>query len=358
VTTVPAGALDVAALRRWMTGNAGADGSAALDVELAPGGRSNLTFFVSQGERQWVLRRPPLGPVLPSAHDMRREVKVLRALRDTEVPVPRVQAFCPEDGVIGAPFYLMDRVPGTVVRGAADILGLGRPELAELADQLVQVLARIHSVDWRAVGLADHGRSAGFLERQLARWTQQWQRSTTRELPEMDLLLSRLAATMPQARPPTLVHGDFRLDNVLFALHPTPAPTAVLDWELSTIGDPLTDVGLLMVYWPDPSDPLPPPSVAPQLGSGTPLPSRAELAARYCEATGLDLSHLGFYVMFGFFKLAVILEGLHRRYASGRAVGDGFDRVGAEVPQLVDRALAVDADGLAGLPHRTIRGSA
>jgi aminoglycoside phosphotransferase (APT) family kinase protein len=322
VTTVPAGALDVAALRRWMTGNAGADGSAALDVELAPGGRSNLTFFVSQGERQWVLRRPPLGPLLPSAHDMRREVKVLRALRDTEVPVPRVQAFCPEDRVIGAPFYLMDGVPGTVVRGAADILDLGRPELAELAelaDQLVQVLARIHSVDWRAVGLTDHGRSAGFLERQLARWTQQWQRSTTRELPEMDLLL---------------------------------------DWELSTIGDPLTDVGLLMVYWPDPSDPLPPPSVAPQLGSGTPLPSRAELAARYCEATGLDLSHLGFYVMFGFFKLAVILEGLHRRYASGRAVGDGFDRVGAEVPQLVDRALAVDADGLAGLPHRTIRGSA
>jgi len=340
MTAAPQG-LDLGALVRWMaTRIEGADGS-PLTAELAAGGRSNLTYFLSQGDHEWVLRRPPLGHVLPSAHDMRREYTVLHALADSDVPVPIVRAFCEDTSVVGSPFYVMDRVPGHVVRDASDATALSSGQRAELSRQLIDVLARIHAVDWRAVGLSKFGRPDGFLERQIARWTQQWEQSRTRNLPAMDELARWLTDSVPPSPATSLVHGDYRLDNVLFSLGTRPEPTAVLDWEMSTLGDPLADVGLLMVYWGDLADAFAPPSVAPQVSGQSGFLSRGELAAEYGQISGLDLSHLPYYMVLGYFKLAIILEGIHRRYKMGRTVGEGFDQLGAEVPQLVERAFEV-----------------
>lgn len=341
MTEVPTEALDRDALTRWLADHVDSADAGPIDVEIVAGGRSNLTFFVTQGGQRWVLRRPPLGALLPSAHDMRREFTVLEALQDSDVPVPAVRALCEDPAIIGAPFYLMDRVPGRILRDDSDTSGLTLEQRADLSHQLVGVLARIHAVDVRAAGLADFGRPDGFVARQVRRWTQQWERSRTRDLPAMDRLAERLAASVPARSGSALVHGDYRLDNVLFETAPTLGPTAVLDWEMSTLGDPLADLGLLMVYWPDPDDPYPPPSVAPQLTGLPGFLTRQEMAEAYSRATGADLRDLSFYVVLGYFKLAIILEGIHGRYLKGRTLGEGFDQLGNEVPKLVDRAWAV-----------------
>jgi aminoglycoside phosphotransferase (APT) family kinase protein len=350
MTAVPAEALDLASLRYWLAGHVEGIDRTPLRAELVVGGRSNLTFFISQRDQRWVLRRPPLGHVLPSAHDMRREYTVLRALQDTDVPVPRVHALCEDVHVVGSPFYVMELVAGTALRDAADSAPLTVGQRRELSVQLIDVLARIHRVDWRAVGLNEFGRPEGFIERQVGRWTQQWEKSRTRDLPAVDELAARLAASVPPSPPGTLVHGDFRLDNVLFALGQRARPTAVLDWEMSTLGDPLADLGLLLVYWPDPSDPRALPSVAPQLSGQAGFLTRAEMGQEYGRLTGLDLTHLPYYVALGYFKLAIILEGIHHRYLMGRTVGEGFELLGAEVPHLVDRAFAVVESGLSEGP--------
>lgn len=352
----PSDALNLPQLQGWLVEHAAADSSEPLTVELATNGRSNLTFFVSQPGRQWVLRRPPLGPVLPSANDMAREFRVQQALQHSDVPVPQMVGLCLDTDVVGAPFYVMSRMPGTPLRTSLDIVGLDAPALRELSMQLVDVLCRIHSVDWLALGLHDYGRPRGYLERQVHRWADQWRRSTTRDVPAMDALLSHLLQSLPAESPGALVHGDFRLDNVLFTLRPDVAPSAVLDWEMSTVGDPLADLGLLLVYWPDASDPLPPPSVAPQFERGTPFLTRGELVERYAQSTSLELRGLPYYVMFAYFKLAVILEGLYRRFQVGRVVGEGYERFADEVPELADRALTVAASGLPGLSDGLLRG--
>lgn len=344
----PREALDAAALTRWIGQHIEGAGDGELLASLAPGGRSNLTFFVSQGDQQWVLRRPPLGHVLPSAHDMRREYTVLSALQGTDVPVPRLRAYCEDRSVIGAPFYVMEFVSGRVVRDGEDTALLAPQERRDLSSSLVDVLARVHGVNWEGVGLGAFGRPTGFLERQIVRWTQQWERSQTRDLPAMTRLAVYLKSALPPPSPPTLVHGDFRLDNVIFSWDGAVRPMAVLDWEMSTIGDPLADLGLLLVYWPDPADDFVPPSVAPQVSGQEGFLSRAEIVTQYALTTGRDLSHLPYYVVFGYFKLAVILEGIHRRYMMGATLGAGFERLGDEVPQLVDRAFAVARSGLPG----------
>jgi len=356
MTEVPTEALDRDALTRWMAGHVESADGGPIEAEIVAGGRSNLTFFVSQGGHDWVLRRPPLGVLLPSAHDMRREYTVLKALQDIDVPVPAVRALCEDPEIIGAPFYIMDRVRGQILRDDGDTSGLSLQQRDELSHQLIDVLARIHAVDLRRAGLEDFGRPDGFVARQVRRWTQQWERSKTREMPAMDRLAEHLAATVPTRSTNALVHGDYRLDNVLFELTPTLGPTAVLDWEMSTLGDPLADLGLLMVYWPDPADPHPPPSVAPQLSGLPGFLTRREMAEAYSNRTGADLSELSFYVVLGYFKLAIILEGIHRRYIKGRTLGEGFDQLGAEVPKLVDRAWEVLAEGgpPAGTPAATV----
>jgi aminoglycoside phosphotransferase (APT) family kinase protein len=321
-------------------------------VTLIAGGRSNLTYRLDlgPGRAPLILRRPPLGHVLPTAHDMAREYRVLTALNGTAVPVPRPVALCPDPAVVGAPFYLMDCVDGAVLRTSEDAGVLAPGQAGRLSQSFVEMLARIHGLDVESVGLAGFGRPEGYLERQLARWQRQWELSVTREMPGYDDLTRRLAAGLPAvtaaAPPGGLVHGDYRLDNMLIVLGDEPRIAAVVDWEMSTLGDPLADLGLTLSYWAEPGeDDLLEISVA----TVTAQPgffSRAEFAARYADLTGRDVSGIGYYMAFGCFKLAVVLEGINARFLQHKTVGEGFDREGRAVPLLIERAhQLLDASG-------------
>ena len=364
VTSAPPGIPSPVRLEKWLS-QAMADEPVELtEIHLIAGGRSNLTYrrAVSGpgGARLLVLRRPPLGHVLPTAHDMSREFRVLSALAGTQVPVARPVAFCDDVEVIGAPFYLMEHVPGAVLRSRRDTSVLTEPQAAELSERLADMLTAIHGVDIEAVGLGGLGRGAGYLTRQLGRWQRQWELSKTREVPGYDELVARLTATLPPEGETTLVHGDFRLDNVLVTVAPRPRIAAVVDWEMATLGDPLADLGLTLVYWTDPGEEgwLDPSQGSPAPGSGVQGPglrtdgttspgflTRAEFAAGYARRTGRDITRIGYFMALGYFKLAVVLEGIHARYLQHQTVGEGFEREGEAVPALVARAHQVlDAD--------------
>jgi aminoglycoside phosphotransferase (APT) family kinase protein len=331
---------DRARLARWL-GDQGVSDGRRPDIELIAGGRSNLTYRLVLDGTQLVLRRPPLGHVLPTAHDMSREFRVLTALNGTEVPVPAPVALCSDTDVIGAPFYVMEHVAGVVLRTSQDGEQLTRDQGRQLSELMAGTLAAIHGVDVAAAGLNGFGRPEGYLARQLARWQRQWDLSVTREVPGYDRLVERLTAGLPADGEHTLVHGDFRLDNMLVTLGAQPAVAAVVDWEMSTLGDPLADLGLTLMYWADPEDPA---WTTLDFNTGaevTSLPgffSRAGLARRYGELTGRDLSGIGYYMAFGCFKLAVVLEGINARFLQGQTVGEGFEREGPAVPVLIDRA--------------------
>jgi aminoglycoside phosphotransferase (APT) family kinase protein len=266
---------------------------------------------------------------------MQREYTVLSALAPTPVPVPRTLAYCADPAVIGAPFYLMEKVDGVIYRDAAALRQLDATAGQALGHALADTLAALHTVDPAAVGLAEFGHPEGFLGRQVRRWSKQLKASYTRPLPGAGELAERLAATEPVSGHPTVVHGDFRLDNVLVDPASPGRIAAVLDWEMSTLGDPLTDLGITCVYW-DGLDGMDP-SIPPSPGNLPGWPSRAELVTRYAGRSGVEVGALDWYVAFGYFKLAVILEGIYCRYAQGLTVGAGFDRIGAAVPELFAR---------------------
>jgi aminoglycoside phosphotransferase (APT) family kinase protein len=318
-----------------------------LGFERLPGGRSNLTYRVRDAAgADLVLRRPPLHGVLQSAHDMAREHRIIAALAGTDVPVPAAVALCEDPAVTGAPFYVMAYVDGTVPRDEATVAAaFDERARAAAADSLVDALVALHRVDPDAVGLGQLGRREGYLERQLRRWKRQLEQSRTRRLPVLDEVHRRLVASIPaQVGPARVVHGDYRLDNVV--LSPAGRVLAVLDWELCTLGDPLADVGLLLVYWTEPGDTALPLPTAPTTLPG--FPTRAELTAAYATRSGRAVDDLDYYQAFGYWKLAVILEGVHARYRAG-AYGQGDDswRAFADtVVQLADQAL--EATGRAG----------
>jgi len=305
-----------------------------LRGETLSGGRSNLTYVVGDGTVELVVRRPPLGHVLATAHDMSREYRVMTALAGSPVPVPRTVLLCEDPAIIGAPFYVMERVEGTVYR-AEQTATLGPDRARALSLAVVDTLAALHSVDPGGVGLGDLGRPEGFLERQVRRWRQQLEASRSREIDGVDALAERLEARVPAPQATSILHGDYKLDNVMVSSGGE--IVAVLDWEMATLGDPLADLGLFVVYWGgvralggaciDGVDP------------GLGFARADELVARYAGHTGFDLSNLDWYVAFGCFKLAVILEGIHYRFTRGQTVGEGFDRIGALVEPLVARGL-------------------
>ncbi len=315
--------LDLEKLRAYLD-------SPPLSATMFAGGRSNLTYAVTDGTNRWVLRRPPLGHVLPTAHDMVREHRVLSALSHAGFPVPKPVLICDDISVIGAPFYLMEHVDGKIYRDAAD---LEKIDLHSLTLRLVDTLADLHSLDPEKIGLGDFGKPEGFNARQVRRWKQQLDASRSRDLSGIDELHARLATDIPAGGPGAVVHGDFRLDNVLIG--PEGQVNAVLDWEMSTLGDPLSDLALMLVYAGRPllfRDGKP---FAPINLPGH--PSLDEMSARYAERSGRDVRDLHWYVGFAAFKLAVILEGVHYRYTKGQTVGAGFDTVGAMVPSLIEQ---------------------
>jgi aminoglycoside phosphotransferase (APT) family kinase protein len=326
----------------YLTAQLGDDAWRDCDIELVAGGRSNLTFFVTSGAGAVVLRRPPLSNRLPTAHDMGREYRVMTALGDTAVPVPQTLALCTDDDVIGAPFYVMDRVAGHIVR---DVMPEGYAESDDerraISFGLIDVLADLHAVDPAAVGLGEYGRPEGYLDRQIKRWTQQWEAS---RLPddavggELDRLAQRLIDGLPDSPSGPIVHGDYRMDNALLDPTTPGKVAAVLDWELSTLGDPLADVGLFYVYWQD-ADDNPTQAAAGLLPSVTKLPGfppRRELLDRYASRTGRDLSALPWYVGFASFKLSVVLAGVAARGRAGAMIGDGFVEMAARIVPLVE----------------------
>ncbi len=317
-----------------------------LTATLIQGGRSNLTYRLTDGRADWVLRRPPVGHVLPTAHDMAREYKVMDALHGTAVPVPGPVLLCQDHDVLGADFYVMERVDGPVLRSADDTRGLAPEVAARCARDLVDVLVTLHTTD--PAVLEGFGRPDGFVARQVSRWARQWSLSATRELPGIDELVRRLTRAVPPAQRAVVVHGDYRLDNVIFVPDRQGEPgggiAAVIDWEMSTLGDPLTDLGLMLVYWDEITENVTGTRHAVAANPG--FPDRAALAEAYASASGLDLSALHFYVAFGYFKLAVIAEGIHSRYLAGQTVGENFEKAGPAVPDLVQSGLTALRTGL------------
>jgi aminoglycoside phosphotransferase (APT) family kinase protein len=330
--------LDLDRLTAYLAGALPGLVAGPLSAELIMGGRSNLTYYVSDGVTRWVLRRPPLGHVLRTAHDMGREFRVLSALAGTSVPVPATVHLCPDPEPLGAPFYLMARVDGVVVRSRAQCEEFGVDGTTTVVRRLVDVLAQLHMVDPASVGLADFGRPEGYLNRQVARWEKQLAASRSRDVPGIDELHDKLAASVPASTRHTLVHGDYRLDNVL--VDPARlAIAAVLDWEMATLGDPLADMGLFVLYTSNRRhDPI-----TGDVTGAPGFPPTGELVARYADTTGIDVSALDWYVGLACFKLAVVLEGIYFRFNQGKTVGAGFEEIGDRVPVLVEEGLAVMA---------------
>ncbi|MEX2106053.1 MAG: phosphotransferase family protein [Solirubrobacterales bacterium] len=337
--------IDQAGVEGWFAEHA-PEAQLPLTFERIAGGLSNLTYRVSDGAgRSWALRRPPLGKRLGSAHDMSREFRVVSALGPTEVPVPAVVGLCEDESVNDAPFYVMDFVEGPVLRGLAEVEE-SFPEEDDrraIGERVADTLAAIHAVDPDAVGLGDLGRREDYVARQLRRWQGQWEKSKTRELEAIDRLHDRLAARIPEQGPATLVHGDYRLDNMI--LTPAGEVAAVVDWELCTLGDPLADLGTLMAYWPDRGEETIALGRPANLAPGFPTPE--ELAARYAERSGRDISQLDFFIALGYWKLAIILEGVYARYAAGAygKADPGIEVFARMVERLAEAAESAEARG-------------
>jgi len=341
-TETPPG-IDAAAVSRFFAAQV-PGGEGPLRFALIAGGRSNLTYRVeaTSSGRSFVLRRPPLGHVLPTAHDMAREHRVLAALAGSGVPAPRPLALCQDPAVNGAPFYVMSYHPGIVLHDdLPEGFAATHTERRRMSLALVEALVSLHAIDYAAVGLGDFGRPDGYLERQVRRWSQQWERSKTRELPAIDELIRRLNAQLPRSPAPTIVHGDYRFGNMALAPDDPGRIVAIFDWEMSTIGDPLADLGYTQLYWGEADDP---PSRLVGAGGAalTARPgflTRDELAHEYALRSGRDVERIEFYEAIAGYKLAVIAEGIHARFLKGQTVGQGFSEVGKGVEWLVERSL-------------------
>lgn len=334
--TSPPG-LDLAALSAYFDA-AGPGRAGPLRATVLSGGRSNLTYHVWDDASHWALRRPPLGNLTPSAHDMQREYRVVAALRDTEIPVAEAVVYCDDHAVLGVPFAVVSLVSGTVIRSREDLLPYSDAELRRCIESLLRTLAALHAVDYERVGLERFGRPAGYLGRQLSRWLGQWGRVATRELPDLEVLHGKLAAVLPAESAASIVHGDVRIDNIIVDPDDIGTVRALLDWEMATLGDPLADLGLVVSY----RDPV----FEPVLGGSAAatserMPTGAEMIEMYARESGRDVSNIDAYIALGYFKTAVVAEGIHARYLAGNTVGEGFSTAGVAVPEMVAAGLRI-----------------
>ncbi|AEF40130.1 phosphotransferase family protein [Hoyosella subflava] len=310
-----------------------------VDAELITGGKSNLTFGLSCPAGELILRRPPTGELLPRAHDMVREARVQEALAGTAVPTAAI-VLVDDGNLLGFPFYVMEKVPGHVVRGDLPAgYATETDERRAIGEGFVDTLATLHAVDYEAIGLADYGRPEGFMARQVRRWTGQWEASRFEPVAEIEELGARLAAAVPAQQRTAIVHGDYRLDNVVLDSTAPGRIAAILDWELSTLGDPLTDLGLLLLFWREEGEPEL--SLIPGVSHLPGFPSRTQMLARYAETAGVDLSDMDWYLAFAHFKFAVIAQGVAARSRAGAMGGQDFGDLDAEILGLGQRGLAL-----------------
>jgi len=337
----PDEALDETALAAYLRGRLpGAD--APLALRQFPGGHSNLTYLLRFGEQEYVLRRPPLGPVAPTAHDMTREHRVLSALWRVFRPAPRPYLLCEDPGVIGAPFYVMERRHGVVIRTQLPPRIAGDPgRRRRVSEAVVETLVALHAVDWEAAGLAGLGRPAGFVERQVRGWAERYERAKTRDIAAIRDLARWLAERIPPAPPPTLLHNDYKLDNLMLDPDDPGRVVAVLDWEMATLGDPLVDLGLLLCYWADGTDPPARRQSVSQVTAEPGFLSRAELLARYAAETGRDVARIAFYETFALYKVAVVVQQIYFRYERGQTKDPRFSGFEDRVAGLAEAALDV-----------------
>ncbi len=311
----------------------------ALTVRQFGGGAANLTYLLDYGTQEYVLRRPPLGPVAASAHDMTREYRVLSVLHQAFPHAPRAFLFCEDEAVIGAPFFVMERRRGVVVRRTMPAEYDGQPDAARrMSEALVDALAELHAVDYAALGLGDLGRPAGFIDRQIEGWYRRWHAAKTADLPDMAAVYAWLKANQPANTQVSLVHNDYKLDNAMLAADDPGRIVAVFDWDMGTLGDPLADLGALLTYWSEPADP-------PYLQATAMMPlgdhgflSRAELAARYAAKSGRSVHDIAFYHALGLFRLTVIVAQIYIRYARGQTQDSRFAAMEFMIPALARRA--------------------
>ncbi len=320
-----------------------------LTFSLIAGGRSNLTFRVEDAAgRAWALRRPPLHHVLPTAHDMSREYRLMHALGPAGIPVPVTAGLCTDESVNERPFYVMEFVDGHILRSASEAEeAFDEPTRRAIGDHMADTLAALHEVDPDAVGLGDLGRHEGYIERQLKRWRSQYDQMQVVGVDHgalVDRVSDDLARRIPKQQRTSVVHGDYRLDNVVLADDGT--VRAILDWEICTLGDPLADLGLLMVYWADPTDSMAVLGMSPTTAPG--FATRAQVVARYDEVSTLDVSGVDYYVAFGYWKLGCILQGVYARYVAGAGAGDTGSVEG--YPAQIGRLFEMAAQSLESAP--------
>jgi aminoglycoside phosphotransferase (APT) family kinase protein len=325
----------VGPLGEFLDAQLDAERGAPLAVEKIGQGRSNLTFRITRGAQQWVLRRPPMGDLPETAHDMMREYRVLAALADTPVRAPKPLVACADADVIGVPFYVMEVIDGVVIRDTLpDAFGVEHRQA--IGHEMIDALAELHLVKPDQVGLGDLGRPDGYTARQVARWTKQWGVMATRELPDVEAVRAWLEEHVPTDSATGIVHGDYKLDNVVFSASAPPRLAAILDWEMATQGDPLADLGYLMMFWPEAGEPNIGGLSQPTQQEG--FSTRAELMARYEERTGFSMTDLTFYRTLAMWKLAILTEGLYKRYLAGKADSDWFAVLETAVPQMAATA--------------------
>ena len=312
-----------------------------IKLEQFPGGHSNLTYLVKIGEHEFVLRRPPFGPVAPTAHDMPREFRLLSMVNPHFNLAPRPYLLCEDINIIGAHFYLMERQKGWIIRRSLpEGFSIDLEIRRQISLAMIDTLAKLHSVDIYATGLDKIGKPLGFVSRQVKGWSERWQRAKTTTVPAMETVMLWLNEHMPpESVPSTLVHNDFKLDNVILAANEPNQVIGVLDWEMSTVGDPLIDLGVILGYWSQAKDPVARrESISPVTCEPGWL-TRQELITRYGEKTGRDLSHIVFYETFAIFKLAVVLQQIYYRYACGQTKDERFKEFEQVVIGLADAAM-------------------
>jgi aminoglycoside phosphotransferase (APT) family kinase protein len=321
--------LNIAALREYLGGKVeGFDGGLVVGsfaVEQFPGGHSNLTYLLKAGAREYVLRRAPLGPVAPKAHDMVREYRVLHAVHPHFAETPAVYHLCQDTAVLGAPFFLMERRRGVILRDRVPDALAEVPDFPERVSQgFVDCLVRLHAIDVSQEPLRSLGKPEGYVERQVRGWAERWNRAKTEDMPQMDRLVEWLGARIPRSTETTLIHNDYKLDNVMLSVAEPGRIEAVLDWEMATIGDPLSDLGLTLCYWSWANAPQPEGDETASITAQPGWYTRDQFVNRYAERTGRDVTHLGYFEVLGVFKLAVIIQQIYHRFHCGQTRDERF----------------------------------